>query len=105
LKPTRNLSIDPGYEWNTIKLPGSPSFTVRQLNANLNYSFNQKWLTRTTILLNSQDKEYAANFRLNYIFRPGDDLFVIYNEVRTYGAGAELQNRALIAKITFSLDY
>lgn len=105
LKPTRNLSIDPGYEWSTVSLPGSPSFTVHQLNTNLNYSFNQKWLTRTTILLNSQDKQYAANFRLNYIFRPGDDLFVIYNEVRTYGPSAELQNRALMVKVTFSLDY
>jgi hypothetical protein len=105
LKPTRNLSIDPGYEWNTISLPGIPSFTVHQVNTNLNYSFNQEWLTRTTILLNSQDKQYAANFRLNYIFRPGDDLFVIYNEARTYGPSAELQNRALIVKVTFSVDY
>jgi Domain of unknown function (DUF5916)/Carbohydrate family 9 binding domain-like len=105
LKPSRNFSIEPGYERNTISLPGTPSFTVHQLNTNLNYSFNQRWLTRTTILLNSQDKQYAANFRLNYIFRPGDDLFVIYNEARTYGTSTMLQNRALIVKATFSIDH
>ena len=78
---------------------------MKQLNTNVNYSFNERWLTRTAILLNSQDKEYAVNFRLNYIFRPGDDLFVIYNEARTYGPGGQLQNRALIIKTTFSFDY
>ena len=71
----------------------------------MNYSFSQKWLTRTTFLLNSQDNQYAVNFRLNYIFRPGDDLFIVYNETRTYGSGSGLQNRALIVKVTYSLDY
>jgi hypothetical protein len=104
-KPTANLSIEPEYEWTRISLPGSPLLTIQELNTNINYAFNQKWLTRTTVQLNSQDKEYAFNFRLNYIFQPGDDLFVIYNESRSYGSAAQLQNRALIVKTTFSLDY
>jgi hypothetical protein len=104
-KPSRNLSIDPGYRWIQISLPGTPSFRIDELNANINYSFSQKWLTRTTLLLNSQDHQYAANFRLNYIFRPGDDLFIVYNETRTYGSAGELQNRALIVKLTRSWDF
>jgi hypothetical protein len=105
VKPSRSLSIDPEYEWSKVSLPGKRSFTTQQLNTNVNYSFSQKWLTRTTLLLNSQDRQYAANFRLNYIFRPGDDLFVIYNEVRTYGSGGQLQDRTLIVKTTFSFDH
>ncbi len=103
-KLSRNLSVDPGYEWSRVSLPRAPSFAIHELNSDINYSFSQKWLTRTTFLVNSQDKQYAFNFRLNYIFRPGDDLFVVYNETRNYGAEARLQNRALIVKITFSLD-
>ena len=103
-KPTQNLSFEPGYEWNKISLP-DVSFTTQEFNGEVNYSFNQKWLTRTTVLLDSQDQEYTVNFRLNYIFRPGDDLFVVYNETRNYGSGGgQLQNRALIVKLTFSLD-
>ncbi|MCZ6489797.1 MAG: DUF5916 domain-containing protein, partial [Acidobacteria bacterium] len=103
-KPTQNLSFEPGYEWNKISLPAA-SFTTQEFNGEVNYSFNQKWLTRTTVLLDSQDQEYTVNFRLNYIFRPGDDLFVVYNETRSYGSGGgQLQNRALIVKLTFSLD-
>jgi len=63
-------------------------------------------LTRTAIQLNSQDKEWLFNFRLNYIFRPGDDIFLVYNESRNYGAGTtnRLQDRAFIVKFTYSLD-
>jgi hypothetical protein len=104
-RPTRNLSFEPSIEWNRISLPGSSAFTAKEMNAEVNYSFSQQWLTRTSFLLNSQDKEYSMNFRLNYIFRPEDDLFIVYNETRTYGSGGGPQNRALIVKITFSLDY
>ena len=104
-KPTRNLSLDPGYRWNRITLPGAEPFTTHALNTSLNYSFNQEWLTRTTFLVNGQDKEYAINFRLNYIFRPGDDLFIVYNETRRYGAGGGLRDRALIVKLTYSWDF
>jgi len=75
------------------------------MNSEINYSFNQQWLTRTTFLLNSQDREFGVNFRLNYIYRPENDLFVVYNETRTYGEGGELQNRALIVKMTYSFDF
>jgi hypothetical protein len=71
----------------------------------VNYAFSQQWLTRATFLMNSQDKEYTLNVRLNYIYRPEDDLFLVYNETRTYGDGGGLVNRALIAKATYSFDY
>ena len=104
-KASANLSIEPGYGRTTISLPGAASFTIQELNSDINYSFSQKWLTRTTLQLNSQEKQFAANFRLNYIFRPGDDLFIVYNETRTYGSEGGLQNRALIVKTTYSFDF
>ena len=103
LKPSQKLSFDPGYEWSRISLPDR-SFLTQQFNGQVNYSFSQKWLTRTTFLLDSQGKEYTANFRLNYIFQPGDDLFVVYNETRSYDIDSGLLNRALIVKFTYSFD-
>ena len=103
-RTSQNLSLEPGYDWNRISLPGS-TFTTQEFNGNVNYSFNQRWLTRTTLLLDSQGKEYTFNFRLNYIYRPGDDVFIVYTETRTYGEVRGLDNRALIVKSTFSFDY
>ncbi len=103
---TPNLSIVPSYEWNRIAMPDGTRFSTHEFNGSVNYSFSRKWLTRTTVQLNSQDKEWLFNFRLNYIFRPGDDIFVVYNESRNYGAGVTnpLQDRAFIVKFTYSLD-
>jgi len=105
-KITSNLSIDPSYEWNRISMPDGLRFSTHEFNGSVNYAFNRRWLTRTTVQLNSQDQEWLFNFRLNYIFRPGDDIFVVYNETRNYGFGAtnRLQDRAFIVKFTYSLD-
>jgi len=105
-KVTPNLSINPSYEWNRITMPDDTRFSTHEFNGSVNYAFSRKWLTRTTVQLNSQDQEYLFNFRLNYIFRPGDDIFVVYNETRNYGSGVtnRLQDRAFIVKFTYSLD-
>ena len=103
IKPTEKLSFEPGYEWNRITFPDS-KFTINEFNGRVNYSFTQRWLTATTVLLNSQDQQYTFNFRLNYILRSNDDLFIVYNETRSYGSGPGLDNRALIVKVTYSLD-
>ena len=105
-KISSNLSIDPSYEWNRITMPDGFRFSTHEFNGSVNYAFSRKWLTRTSVQMNSQDKEWLFNFRLNYIFRPGDDLFVVYNESRNYGASAtnRLQDRAFIVKFTYSLD-
>ena len=103
VKPTQNLSFDPGYDWTRISLPDR-TFSTLEFNGQINYSFSQRWLTRTTVLLDSQAKEYTADFRLNYIFRPGDDVFVVFNETRGYGVDSGLLNRALIVKFTYSFD-
>ena len=104
-RATPNLSFEPSIEWNRISLPGFRSFPTTELNSQVNYSFNQQWLTRTTFLLNSQDQEYSLNVRLNYIYRPENDLFIVYNETRTYGDESGLENRALIVKLTYSFDF
>ena len=55
------------------------------------------------------------NFRLNYIFRPGDDLFLVYNEGRQAlfdNEGRRItrvfdgrKDRSLQLKLTYSFDY
>jgi hypothetical protein len=93
----------PSFEWSQITRHGVP-FTTRELNAQIDYSLSHKWLTRTTLVMNSQNQEALANFRLNYIFRPGDDLFFVFSESRGYGDAGGLINRAFTVKLTYSLD-
>ncbi|MSO21331.1 MAG: hypothetical protein EXQ56_12915 [Acidobacteria bacterium] len=99
-----NFSLSPGFAWNRITRLGN-SFDTRQLNLVGNYSLSQKWLTRSTFVLNSQDHSVLMNFRVNYLYKPGDDLFLVYSESRIYGDLSGLVNRALIAKLTYSVDF
>jgi uncharacterized protein DUF5916/cellulose/xylan binding protein with CBM9 domain len=103
-RPNARLSFSPSFVWSRIVRPNS-TFVTRQLNTAVNYSLNQKWLTRAMIVWNSQDKNVLFNVRLDYIYQPGDDLFVVYNESHLYGDPTSPLNRSLIVKLTYSLDH
>ncbi|MSO19017.1 MAG: hypothetical protein EXQ56_00905 [Acidobacteria bacterium] len=85
-------------------------FTDHVVNARLNYNFNNQWLTSSIIQYNNVDHIWGMNFRLNYIFRPGDDFFLIYNEGRRFrdensGLAYGPNERTLQAKLTYSFDF
>ena len=110
------------YELSDASFPQG-KFTDHTIDTRVNYNFNNQWLTSTTIQYNSVDSSGSAiqhlnsnsfwgvNFRLNYIFRPGDDFFLIYNEGRRdqdlrLGPAFDLRkDRSLQLKLTYSLDF
>ena len=104
LKLNKSLSVNVSYKISYLTLPGgtSPSHTV---DARINYVFNKQWLT-STILQYDKSKSFAGlHFRLNYIFRSGDDFFLIYNEGRRGGSQRGQKDRILQAKFTYSFDF
>lgn len=104
-KASPNVSVGPAYQLSRVSLPQG-TFTSHLINSQLNYAFSNRWLTATTVQYNSLARLTAVNFRLNYIYRPGDDFFLIYNGSNTVADGpvAGQSNRSLIAKITHSWD-
>jgi hypothetical protein len=106
-KATKNLSLAPSYQFNRVELPRSQDFTSHLINSQVNYAFNNRWLTATTLQYSSLARLAVVNFRLNYIYRPNDDFFLIFNESRTLTSGAVTGpwNRSLIAKVTHSWDF
>ena len=116
LKLSEQLSVEFGYGLNQASFPpetcGNNSvprdcgFTDHTVNTQMNYNFNNQWLTSTIIQYNKTDSFFGFNFRLNYIFRPGDDFFLIYNEARRVGGPLDGQkDRTLQAKFTYSFDF
>ncbi len=98
-------SLEVDYEIDKASLPGG-DFTQHALNFAVNYALNNRWLTSTTFQLDNIDHFAGLHFRLNYIFRPGDDFFLIYDEGReTGGINRGEKNRSLQAKFTYSFDY
>lgn len=76
------------------------------MNFRINYNFNNQWLPTTTLQYNNVDAFDGVNFRLNYIFRPGDDFFLVYNEGHRLGdVFRDQKDRSLQVKMTYSFDF
>lgn len=100
------FSIDLIYSLNSVDLPYG-EFSSHVINTRANYAFSNKWLTSATVQYSNLDSFVNFRFRLNYIYRPGDDVFLIYNEGRNTNEldPDALVGRSLMIKWTYSFDF
>jgi len=105
LKLSSRFSAEIAYTINQIGLFGGELFTFHQVNTDLNIAFSRKWLTSTTLQYNSDRNLIGINFRLNYIYRPGDDLFIVYNDSRNRTDSPAEMDRSFVIKLTHSFDF
>ena len=105
VKFNSRFSIQMNYGINRIELAGSEPSTFHLLNTTFNFAFSRKWLTSTVLQYNSDRDVGGVNFRLNYLYRPGDDLFIVFNEFRDRSLGTTDLDRQLIVKFTHSFDF
>jgi hypothetical protein len=103
-KPLPLVSLETGYEFNDVSLPQG-SFTTHVLNARVNLNLSNRWLTTTLAQYDSASDQHVLFFSLNYIYRPGDDVFVVFNR-STQGAdtGRPADFTAML-KFTYSIDF
>ena len=102
-KPVSSLILDLNYDLNKIDVPQG-SFTSHVVNAGVNYSLSTQLITSTTFQYNNAAQVKAFNFRFNYIYRAGDDLFIVYRDVRNRLDPA-LSDRAILVKFTHSFNF
>jgi len=100
IKVSENLSFQIQYRLDDIQLPGG-DLTSHVSNIRMNYNFTNDWLTSTTVQYDSVQDLVNFNFRLNWIYRPGDDFFLVYRQTRR----SNLTDRELILKLTHSFDF
>ncbi len=100
IKVSEHLSFQIQYRWDEIQLPGG-DLSSKVSNVRMNYNFTNNWLTSTTVQYDSVQDLVNFNFRLNWIYRPGDDLFLVYRQTRR----SDLTDREIILKLTHSFDF
>ena len=99
-RPSPHFSLEIGYERNEVTLPQG-AFTTDLVNARVNVNLSNRWLTTALVQHDTESDRTVAYFRLNYIYRPGDDVFFVYSQSARPGAPAD---RTLLLKVTHSLD-
>ena len=102
LQPGYHFRADVTWSHDDVSLP-SGDFTTQLVNTRLNYSFTPSVFLNTLIQYNSTRREISSNIRFNFIYKPLSDFFLVYNERRS--TTGEVRERALIAKVTYVLDF
>ena len=95
-------------------LPSGGGFVTELGVLRVDYTFSPTLSVRTLSQYNSTSEQWSTSARLRYIYRPGSDIYVVYDEVRRDVNGVPLggvplgtelfRDRRLIIKATFLLS-
>jgi hypothetical protein len=102
-KPHPRIRASAAYFRNDVDLPvEGGDFVTNLLILRGIVAFSPDAYVRALVQFNDDSEEALANVLFRYSYRPGSDLFVVYNEERdTEGAGTSPRNRELVVKVTF----
>jgi hypothetical protein len=97
---TPQLSVEPGLSLNRVTLPFG-SFTTNLVSSRVTYAMTPLMFVSGLLQFNSYSHAVETNVRLRWEYRPGSELFVVFNENRDTRLGGfpDVQNRAIIVKM------
>lgn len=99
------VSLSPGYSFNRIDLPGG-AFDTHVATMRGAFSFSDRVLTSALVQYNSVAERLSVFARLNYIYRTGDDVFLVFKSTTLYDPEFYGQtDSAIIAKMTRSFEF
>ena len=98
------LSVEPTFVVTRISRPVG-AFTTRLARARVDYGFSPLMFASALVQYNSQTARVSTNARFRWEYRPGSELFVVYNDERgsvTFSY-PDLVNRSVIVKVNWLL--
>ena len=102
---SEKFSLRPGLSQDWVDLP-SGSFSTSIVRARADVSFSDRWLTDTLLQYNSLSDQFSVFARLRYIYRIGDDFYLVYRQTRLFdGTYSGLDDRSMTAKMTYSFAW
>jgi hypothetical protein len=101
-----HFSVEPTYSLNRVDLREG-SFTAHLAGSRVTWTVTPLMFTSALLQYNSSTHALSANVRLRWEYRPGSELFVVFNEERDTGARRfpDLSNRAFIVKVNRLLRF
>ena len=75
------FSVEPSISVNWVDLPQG-SFTARLVGSRVTYTMTPLMFVSAFLQYSSTANTVSANIRLRWEYRPGSELFVVYNEER-----------------------
>jgi hypothetical protein len=100
------FSMEPNVSVNWVDLPQG-SFVTRLVGSRVTYTVTPLMFASALVQYNSSSNLVSTNVRLRWEYRPGSELFVVYNEERDSLSPRfpDLQNRAIVVKVNRLLRF
>jgi hypothetical protein len=106
--PLKRLLVETNYTHNRINLPGTPPYRTNTVNARVSYPFTANLFLKGFFQYNDERHLTSLNLLLWCIYRPGSDLYVVFNQ----GWDTDLpvppptrvRNRSVAIKMTYWLS-
>ena len=100
-RPNAKLSIEPFIEFNRITLPDE-EFDANAFGGRVSYSFSTTLFTKLFTQWSTDRDVLSANFLVNYIYRPGSDFYLVFDQnYDTRDGGIKLLGWTVVGKMTY----
>ncbi len=101
-RPNRFFRSETTWSRNDIDLPAG-SFATDLIRQRLGVAFNPDLSLNSFVQYSDASEQLNLNLRLNWIYRPGADLFLVYNQIWNAPSLGDLTSaeRQLILKFTY----
>ena len=106
IRASSRFATELQYNRNDVKMPWG-NFLVNLSTLRVDYTFSPRMTIRSLTQYNTSTHEVTNNVRFNFIYRPGSDLYVVYNDLSQTGLPADIfgkQDRQLVVKMTYLLQ-
>ena len=104
VRVTTRLSAELSAQRNDVDLPHG-SFRVTLGIFKFDYALSPRMTIRSLSQYNSLTRQLSTSVRYNFIYTPGSDLFVVYDELQGNARGLpEVRNRQLVVKMTYLMS-
>ncbi|MGH7551663.1 MAG: DUF5916 domain-containing protein [Longimicrobiales bacterium] len=105
LRVSSRFSTELEYDRNDVQLPYG-DFLLNLAVLRVDYAFSPRMTLRSLTQYNSSAHEVSNSIRFNYTYRPGSDLYIVYNDLRPSGLPGGTfgpTDRQLTVKINYML--
>ena len=102
---SETFTLRPEFSYNKVDL-STGSFTSNIARVRAELSFSDRVLTDALAQYNSVTEEFEMFARLRYIYRIGDDFYLVYRQARRYDRGfIGPMDQSVVGKLTYSFGF
>jgi hypothetical protein len=105
VRASKYLRSDTSWVYDDLNLPGG-TFKSNIIRQRLGLSFSPTLFTNTYVQYNDASELLSLNLRFNWLYRPGADLFIVFNQNWDAPSVSDLTegDREVILKFTYLIE-